>query len=394
MLTDPNLPTHYEAMLRIAHKLREWSPTVFIGYNTLAFDEPLLRQAFYQTLQSVYLTNTKGNQRADVLRLTQATAALAPNNMAVPMNSDGKPTLKLDMLAPANGFAHENAHDAMADVEATIFMARLIRDRAAAVWNALIPLTDRTELVARVLSGEPRCLVERYRGQSAMRAVVGCGQSVENRNMLGVFDLTHEPGSVLSLDVDDLVKAMSGQDRSIRVVYANKMPAIVDLSLVHDLEGVFGVRPDEIIGRAEEIVEDNDFRRRVDEALSLRYPPRPAANIVEERIYEGFPSRADEERKAAFHAAPWAKRVELVEGFGDDRLRELGRRLVFLEQPATLNPDRRRQLEIWLSNRRHGREDVDAGRTISEALSEAVKLKEEKPETASRICDIEAWLQT
>jgi len=35
----------------------------------------------------------------------------------------------LDTLAPANGFAHENAHDALADVEATIYMARLIRDR-------------------------------------------------------------------------------------------------------------------------------------------------------------------------------------------------------------------------------------------------------------------------
>ena len=125
MLTDPNLPSHYQAMRQIADKLNAWSPAIFIGYNTLSFDEPLLRQAFYQTLQPVYLTNTNGNKRADVMRLVQATVALAPNSIAVPMNSDGKPTLKLDTLAPANGFAHENAHDAMADVEATICMANL-----------------------------------------------------------------------------------------------------------------------------------------------------------------------------------------------------------------------------------------------------------------------------
>ena len=43
MLTNPNLPSHYQAMRQIADKLNEWSPAIFIGYNTLAFDEPLLR---------------------------------------------------------------------------------------------------------------------------------------------------------------------------------------------------------------------------------------------------------------------------------------------------------------------------------------------------------------
>ncbi|WP_161594582.1 3'-5' exonuclease family protein [Marimonas lutisalis] len=143
----------------------EWSPAIFTGYNTLAFDEPLLRQAFYQTLQPIYLTNTNGNQRADVLRLAQATAALAPNAITVPINHNERPTLRLDMLAPANGFAHENAHDALADVEATIYMARLIRDRAPAVWDSLMPLVDKSVVQARVLSGRPLCLVQYHMGR-------------------------------------------------------------------------------------------------------------------------------------------------------------------------------------------------------------------------------------
>jgi exodeoxyribonuclease-1 len=62
MLTDPSPPFYYNAMQSIAQKLREWSPAIFTGYDTLTFDEPLLRQAFYQTLQPIYLTNTNGNQ--------------------------------------------------------------------------------------------------------------------------------------------------------------------------------------------------------------------------------------------------------------------------------------------------------------------------------------------
>ncbi len=50
MLTNPNLPSHYEATCQIRAKLIEWSPAVFIGNNSIAFDEELLRQALFQTL--------------------------------------------------------------------------------------------------------------------------------------------------------------------------------------------------------------------------------------------------------------------------------------------------------------------------------------------------------
>lgn len=47
MLMDHHPPSHYDAMQTISQKLREWSPAIFTGYNNLAFDEPLLRHAFY-----------------------------------------------------------------------------------------------------------------------------------------------------------------------------------------------------------------------------------------------------------------------------------------------------------------------------------------------------------
>ena len=388
MLTDPSLPTHYEAMRTIAQKLREWSPAIFIGYNTLAFDEPLLRQAFFQTLQPIYLTNTNGNQRADVLRLAQATAALAPNAITVPINHNERPTLKLDMLAPANGFAHENAHDALADVEATIYMARLIRDRAPAVWDALMPLVDKSEVQARVLSGQPLCLVQYHMGRPTVLPVVGCGHSPDNPTMLGVFDLTKDPEPILQLDVDGLVKAMQGPDRAIRIVTSNKMPVVVEMSLGPD----FGTASSEVVRRASEIAQDSSFAARVGQALAQRYPPWPAAEVVEARIYEGFPSWADEGRMQAFHATAWPERAELVETFEDDRLRELGRRIVFLEQPEVLRPELLQGLETWLRNRLHGREGVEAGRIIGDALADLDGIIVDQT-NASALQEIRHWLE-
>src|SRR5437588_6615589 len=57
-LRDSKLPSHYGMVRAIRSKLVAWSPSLFIGYNSLSFDENLLRQAFYQTLHPPYLTNT------------------------------------------------------------------------------------------------------------------------------------------------------------------------------------------------------------------------------------------------------------------------------------------------------------------------------------------------
>ena len=51
-LTDSKLPSHYEMVRAIRTKLAEWTPAVFIGHNSLSFDEHLLRQAFYKTLHA------------------------------------------------------------------------------------------------------------------------------------------------------------------------------------------------------------------------------------------------------------------------------------------------------------------------------------------------------
>jgi exodeoxyribonuclease I len=393
MLTDCGLPSHYEMMLQIAANLRAWSPAIFTGYNTLSFDEPLLRQAFYQALQPVYLTNTIGNQRADVLRLAQATAALAPNAMAVPISAKGKPTLRLDTLAPANGFAHENAHDALADVEATIYMARLIRDRAPAVWNSLMPLVDKSEVAAQLTSGEPKCIVEYHMGVPSLRAVIGCGHHSKNPTMQAVFDLRRDPAEVLNLSEEDLVEETKGPNRAIRTVYSNKMPALFDMGLAPNLQAEIGIPMAEIARRAAVVSTDDRFGARVGMAMEQRYPPFEPAQVVEGRMYERFPNRADESKMHAFHTADWANRAVIAETFGDDRFRELARRLVFVNAPEALADGHRSQLQNWLKNRLHGREGVEAGRTLPVAITELVKLAHERGES-DEIETIRNWLNS
>src|SRR5690242_16385692 len=60
-LVDERYPSHYQMVQNLREKLLSWSPAVFIGFNSLWFDEHFLRQAFYKALFPIYLTNTGGN---------------------------------------------------------------------------------------------------------------------------------------------------------------------------------------------------------------------------------------------------------------------------------------------------------------------------------------------
>ena len=147
LLEDPTLPSHFEMMGKIERKLKSWSPAIFVGYNSIAFDENLLRQSFFQTLHPPYLTNTNGNCRGDVMRLAHACYAYAPNTMAFPLNEKNNPSFRLDQLAPANGFSHQMAHEAITDVEATIYLSKLIHDRARPVWERIHKLAQKSNMV-------------------------------------------------------------------------------------------------------------------------------------------------------------------------------------------------------------------------------------------------------
>ena len=49
-LTNAAYPSHYNMVRTIVGKLDSWTPALFLGWNSIWFDEDLMRQAFYKTL--------------------------------------------------------------------------------------------------------------------------------------------------------------------------------------------------------------------------------------------------------------------------------------------------------------------------------------------------------
>jgi exodeoxyribonuclease I len=322
-LTDPTLPTLFEFTQEIAALIARWSPATWTGFNSIHFDEEMLRQAFYQNLQpDIFATQFNGNTRLDILTALYAVWYSQPDLLKWPVDETGRVRFKLDRIAPLNGFAAHNAHDALGDVEATIHIASQIAQRAPELWSEILSNRDKGAVQNRLASFQPMALVERF-GGGPPRATVGCfcGYSTSNPNLAAFFDLeAADPADFLTADDAALFAAVDATPKIIRSLAINKSPALLPVSLPSAAQDQ----------RAQTIANAPEFRARVAEALAARFPDDHTAPAppVEKQIFGGFYSHADKAYLSEFQRADWPRRQEIVTALGDSRLRQLGRRLV------------------------------------------------------------------
>ena len=132
---------------------------------------------------------------------------------------------------------------------------------------------------------------------------------------------------------------------------------------------------DEVIAeRVGVIRSETGFQERVGKALSDRNADREPAAHIEQRIYDGFPDRADQALMDQFQRADWQQRAETVERFADDRIREFARRLVYVEAPGALSNNSRVAMDDWMRARILTEDTAVPWNTIPKALREADDL--------------------
>lgn len=345
-LTDPSLPSLLEFAQQVAELTARWAPAIWTGFNTMKFDEEVLRQTFYQNLSpNVYATQFNGNTRFDILPAVYATYVRDLGCLAWSTDDTDRRSFKLDRLAPANGFIAHNAHDALGDVEATIHIARLIATRSPVLWTELLDNAHKARVQAKLESFRPYELVTRF-GGGEPQSYVGCfcGYSQGNNAQAAFFDLDAlDPVELLNASDDALFAAVDATPKIIRSVSTNKAPALLEL-----------LEPsEEQLRRAATVAEAPEFRRRVGAAMAARFvedpdaPPKP----VERQIYGEFYSNADKQLLQEFQHAPWPRRQEIVASLSDPRLRQLGRRLVAFYSPELLTAEERAHFQSYLKEK-------------------------------------------
>ncbi len=377
----------YEMIGAIQKLIAKWTPTTFIGFNNISYDENMLRQAFYQTLHPVYPTNTNGNTRMDVLRLAHAVAEYRADAIQVPMNEKGKPSFRLGDLIGANGLKLDQAHDALADARATLELARLLRARAPDIWDRLFCCRSR-QGVEELLKKEGVVL---FTDRSFRKPTILAGyfaQNPQNQASLAMFDFGYDPAVYLDIDVERALQLLKSNPRPIRIARANALPILFPVKLGSDADiNIATARK-----RLAQIQAHPTFANTIAEAMAGQYADAELSPYIEEHIYDGFPSPADRDLMAKFHEQPWADRVTLIEKFGDKRFREFGGRIIYSECPGALPVERRRALDTWRQARLIATDKVPWC-TLKDARQELDELKAAaSPEDAGLLREIDGYL--
>ena len=384
-LVDETLPSLFEFSQSLSQLIQRWTPAIWVGYNSINFDEMFLRHLLYQNLHAdLYATQFNGNTRFDIMKAMQVIWLKQPDLFVWPQNDKGNLALRLDQLAPANGFAAHNAHDALGDVEATIYLAQRIAKANPTLWQALLNNRFRQQSLNHLTMFEPMEMIVRYGGQ-APQSITGCycGQVQGSNSMVGFFDLDAANPAEFYQDDDALLRAITDSPKIIRLVNLNAIPNLL----------IMDAPSDQNHKRAQFIADHTDFQTRIGTLLGERLKSmgeQGRAN-VEDKIYQGFYTTGDKRLLAQFQNATWSERYQMQSQFQDQRLQELGLRLIATNAPELLSDEQRQTFtSTWA--KKWAIEDDAPWMTITRFHRELAEIEKEGFHDEQRIHDLKSFL--
>jgi exodeoxyribonuclease-1 len=214
--------------------------TCTAGYNSIRFDDEVTRFSLYRNLREPYAREWQNsNSRWDIIDLVRACYALRPDGINWVYKEDGSPSFKLDQLAPANDIEHVDAHDALADVYATIELAKKIKSAQPKLYEYIFNSRGKRVLAEMINIKE---FVPLVHISSKLPATQGCCTWVlpiayhpVNKNAVICINLALSPTPLFSLSPEELLNKLyqpnhmleEGEQRlPIKLIHLNKCPVL------------------------------------------------------------------------------------------------------------------------------------------------------------------------
>jgi len=384
-----------EMLNAIAKAMGAWAPSTVIGYNTLRFDEEMLRHAFFTHLLPPYATQLGGHRRADLLTMVRAVAMLEPSAIAVPIGATGKQSFKLGDICRANGIAlaEDEAHDALADTKATLALFRHLRQVAPTTIAMMLSLADKA-VPNRMLAGGEVLLLG---GASKLAPVVGVTANPTVATSWATVDLTIDPEGYINGSPDEIARLLTGPGpRPIRLVRTNAQPIL--LTYEQGCHALPQDRRDQALynERAGRVQAHTGFRANIATAMASRFADRAPSPYPEASLYSGgFLSNDDARTSVRWHASPWEDRPAIAAQLQDERLKAFANRLMLLEAPEALSPVAWQKGQAWLRDRLTTEAEVP-WLTLQGALRQVgdqrAGLAEDEVGRHAQLDEIERWL--
>lgn len=329
--------------------------TIGVGYNSIRFDDEFTRHLLWRSLLDPYGREWRnGCGRWDLLDVVRMTWALRPDGIEWPLKPDGKPSFKLEHLSAANGLAHEQAHDALSDVQATLAVARLIRQRQPRLFDFAFALHRRDrvlqELGLPALAVQARAFVHisgQFPTERGCLAVMWpLANHPHNRNELLAWDLAHDPRELADLRPDEVRQRLftrqadlpEGMRRlPLKTIHLNRSPMVVaNLGVLRGAVAQrFGLDLAQMEQHAVHAAALPDLGALWEAVFTREAPAVPPD--VDGALYDGFLGDEDRRRLDRLRALDPADPAWRRAGFDDARLDELIFRFRARNHPETLD---------------------------------------------------------
>jgi exodeoxyribonuclease I len=284
--------------------------------------------------------------------------ALRPEGIVWPKRADGSASFRLEDLTAANGIEHSGAHDALADVRATILLAKRLREQQPRLFAYALTLRDKHRVQALLAPRDPLLHVSaRYpSAQGCIAPVLAIARHPTNANGVICFDLREDPEPLLVLDVEEIHRRLftpvaelgDGVQRiPLKTVHTNRSPILAPMStLTEDAGERWGIDLDTIERHAGLLRASSGLAEKVQEVQRLAvFAPEADPDLM---LYSGgfFP---DADRRAMERLRCLAPEDLAREPFvfQDRRLPEMLFRYRARNWPESLSDEEREQWDAY-----------------------------------------------
>lgn len=376
--------------IRLIHQQLSQPNTINLGYNNIRFDDEITRYTCYRNFIDPYAWAWKNdNSRWDLLDVLRACHALRPEGIVWPENDEGYPSFKLEHLSIANGIEHTNAHDAMADVVATIEMAKKIKQAQPKLFSYFLSMRHKKALndLIDIVNLTPLLHVSGMFGRERNYTswVVPFAWHPTNNNAVIVVDLAMDPSPLFSLSSNELRERLYtkrqdlGPDElpvPIKLVHLNKCPILAPAkTLTAENAEHLGIDRSTCLKNLSALKEHTEVRNKLSELFAQK-EEYEQSNNVDTQLYNGFFAPTDRAAMDIIRETAPELLGQLDIEFQDKRIKPLLTRYRARNYPSTLSPLEQQQ---WASHcRDYFDSNIDAYLINLEQLAEQHQSDEKK----------------
>ena len=280
--------------------------TCVVGYNSISFDDEFTRYTLFRNFLDPYAWHWQnGNSRWDILDVARFCYALKKDSsLKWHYDENNKPIFKLDKLAPANDIEHSDAHDALADVRATIGIAKIIKTTQPKLFDYALSLRDKREVSKKIELFSPLLHTSGiYSGKlSCTRLTTALAYHPEYSDRALVFNLDQDPSLLIELEVEELKtlifskKLPKGVDRlQIKELAFNKSPMFVPnvYKLENKITEQLQIDIDKCMDNLSYIRYNQTQIKQKIKSIYTNDSERTPALDVDQSLYDNFIDKAD-----------------------------------------------------------------------------------------------------